>query len=54
MVLDIRLNLLRSPLVFLGPAVVAPLNADLAVYGWLLIVPVYIFRCFREHALKEG
>jgi uncharacterized membrane protein len=45
---DIRLNLLLPPLVFLLSAVVALLNPDIAMYLWLLLIPVYVLRRHRE------
>jgi hypothetical protein len=45
---DIRLNLFLPPVVFLLSAVVALLNAEVAMYLWLLLIPVYVFRRRRE------
>jgi TMEM175 potassium channel family protein len=45
---DIRLNLLLPPVVFVLSAVVAPFNADVAMYLWFLLIPVYVFRRRRE------
>jgi hypothetical protein len=41
---DIRLNLLLPPAVFLLSAAVALFNADVAMYLWLLLIPVYVVR----------
>jgi uncharacterized membrane protein len=48
---DIRLNLLLPPVVFLLSAAVALLNADVAMYLWLLLIPVYVFRRHTESTL---
>jgi TMEM175 potassium channel family protein len=48
LVRDIRLNLLLPPLVFLLSAGVALFNANLAMYVWLLIMPVYVLRRHTE------
>jgi uncharacterized membrane protein len=48
---DIRLNLLLPPLVFLLSAGVAAFNANLAMYLWFLIAPVYVFRRHTETVL---
>jgi uncharacterized membrane protein len=45
---DIRLNLLLPPVVFLMSAAVALINAGVAMYLWLLLIPVYALRRFRE------
>lgn len=45
---DIRLNLLLPPMVFVVSAAVALLNAEVAMYLWLLLIPVYVFRRRRE------
>jgi uncharacterized membrane protein len=48
---DIRLNLLLPPLVFLLSAGVAAFNANLAMYLWFLLMPVYVFRRHTETVL---
>jgi uncharacterized membrane protein len=48
---DIRLNFLLPPLVFLLSAIVAPLNANLAMYLWLLQIPIYALRRYTETRL---
>jgi uncharacterized membrane protein len=48
---DITLNLLLPPLVFLLSAGVAVFNANLAMYLWFLLAPVYVFRRHREIVL---
>jgi uncharacterized membrane protein len=53
LVRDIRLNLLLPPLVFLLSAGVALFNADVAMYTWLLILPVYLFRRHNESLLLD-
>jgi uncharacterized membrane protein len=45
---DIRLNLLLPPTVFLLSAAVALLNAEVAMYLWLLLIPVYVLRRHSE------
>jgi uncharacterized membrane protein len=50
---DIRLNLLLPPLVFVLTIGVAFLNATAATYGWLLLIPVYVFRRLREKSLDQ-
>ena len=44
---DIRLNLLLPPLVFLLTIGVAFLDTAAAMYAWLLLVPLYVFRRLR-------
>jgi uncharacterized membrane protein len=51
LVRDIRLNLLLPPLVFLLSAGVAVFNANLAMYLWFLLMPVYVFRRHTETIL---
>jgi uncharacterized membrane protein len=45
---DIRLNLLLPPAVFLLSAAAAPVNVAVAMFLWLLLVPVYVLRRHRE------
>ncbi len=48
---DIRLNLLLPPIVFLLSAVVALFSANLAMYLWFLLIPVYVLRRYSETKL---
>ena len=48
---NIRLNLLLPPVVFLLSAGVAAFNANLAMYAWFLLIPVYVFRRHTETVL---
>jgi len=48
---DIRLNLFLPPLVFALTIGIAFLDTTVAVYAWLLLVPVYVFRRLRERSL---
>jgi TMEM175 potassium channel family protein len=48
---DIRLNLLLPPIVFLLSAGVALLNPVIAMYLWLLLIPVYVLRRHLEIAV---
>ena len=50
---DIRLNLLLPPLVFLLSAGIGVFAPSVAMYSWLLLVPVYLFRRHRESALMS-
>ena len=50
---DIRLNLLLPTLVFLLSAVVAVFILSVAMYSWLVLVPVYLFRRHSETALRS-
>jgi uncharacterized membrane protein len=50
---DIRLNLLLPPLVFLLSAVIGFFAPSVAMYTWLLLVPVYLFRRHSESALMS-
>jgi TMEM175 potassium channel family protein len=50
---DVRLNLLLSPLVFIVSAVIALFNANLGMYMWFLLIPVYIFRRVTESVLQR-
>jgi uncharacterized membrane protein len=45
---DIRLNLLLPPVVFLLSAAVALVNPAVAMYAWLLLIPVYVLRRHTE------
>ena len=49
---DIQLNLLLPPVVFLVSICAAPFSATLAMFLWVLLIPVYIFRRHREIALR--
>jgi uncharacterized membrane protein len=48
---DIRVNLLLPPAVFLLSAAAAPVNVSVAMFLWLLLVPVYALRRHREIAV---
>jgi uncharacterized membrane protein len=48
---DIRLNLVLPPLIFLLSIGVAFLDPSVAMYAWLLLIPVYVFRRLRERSL---
>ena len=50
---DIRLNLFLPPLVFVLTIGVAFIDAAVAMYAWLLLVPIYVFRRFRERTLGQ-
>jgi uncharacterized membrane protein len=50
---DIRLNLLLPPVVFLASCVVAFLNANLAMFTWILLFPAYVFRLRRQDDRSE-
>jgi uncharacterized membrane protein len=50
---DVRLNLLLPTAVFVLSAVVALLNAGVAMLFWLLLVPVYLFRRHTETVLAD-
>ena len=47
---SIRLNLGLPPLVFIVSMIVALINPMLAIYSWLLLLPVYLIRRFTEPA----
>jgi uncharacterized membrane protein len=53
MIDDIRLNLLLPPVVFLITIVIALFNPDLAMFAWVLLLPIYLFRRRREHAVFD-
>jgi uncharacterized membrane protein len=53
MIRSIRLNLLLPPLVFIFSMIVALFNPMLAIYSWLLLLPVYLIRRFTEPAALE-
>ena len=44
LVRDVRFYLGLPPLVFLASCVIAVFSAEAAVFAWLLLVPVYLFR----------
>jgi TMEM175 potassium channel family protein len=48
---DIGLNLLLPPVVFLLSAIAAAFNANLAMYLWFLLIPVYVLRRHTETVL---
>jgi uncharacterized membrane protein len=50
---DIRLNLLLPPLVFLLTIGIAFLDTSAAMYAWLLLVPLYVFRRLRGRLTAE-
>lgn len=50
---DIRLNLLLSPLVFIASAIIALFNANLGMFAWFLLIPVYIYRRVTESAFEK-
>jgi uncharacterized membrane protein len=51
---DVRLNLFLPPLVFSISMGVSLVNANLAMYSWLLLIPVYVFRRRREISLMKS
>jgi uncharacterized membrane protein len=53
LVRDILWNLVLPPFVFLLTIGLAFLDTRIAVYGWLLLVPVYLVRRFRGRSLEE-
>lgn len=54
LVRDIRLNLLLPPLLFLASIGLAAFSVQAAMYAWLLMVPIYVFRRVRESSLARG
>jgi uncharacterized membrane protein len=50
---SIRLYLLMPPAVFIVSAVVAVFNVQLAVFAWLLLIPVYAIRRWSERDLVQ-
>jgi uncharacterized membrane protein len=53
LVKDIRLNLILPPLIFLASCGIALIDADLAGFVWLLLIPVYLLRRRSEALLMH-
>lgn len=51
---SIQLNLLLPSLVFMASAVTALFNPSLAMYLWLLLIPVYFLRRYVESAHQDS